>query len=233
MTNEEKFKTTAERARNFKLFCESRKHGCNECELEDCTLDECRFAWLALEYKEPPREMEDIIKELRELSSVSPMPGALAVGDCISTIYGKPIRWYLGDIANEIEAAWESCLAIEKAKAAGEGYAASNQSVTDCNQLGNVAKMRKALEGVRDWLVVHNAYVDTEREIVKLNAALAEPLRNCDVGTPEEQGKRLAAAIEECYDAITALLRVIDVLEGRQELGNPNKQSEVSDEDND
>ena len=41
--------------------------------------------------------------------------------------------------------------------------------------VGNAAKMRKALEGVRDWLVVHNAYVDTEREIVKLNAALAEP----------------------------------------------------------
>lgn len=28
-------------------------------------------------------------------------------------------------------------------------------------------------------------------------------------------------AIEECYDAIAVLLRVIDILEGRQELGNP------------
>lgn len=30
-----------------------------------------------------------------------------------------------------------------------------------------------------------------------------------------------AAAVEECYDAIAVLLRVIDVLEGRQELGKP------------
>lgn len=106
MTNGEKFKTAVERARNFKSFCESQKHGCNECELTDCAGDECRYAWLTLEYKEPPRKMEDIIEELRELSSVSPMPGALAVGDRNSTIYGMPIRCYLGVIANEIEAAW-------------------------------------------------------------------------------------------------------------------------------
>ena len=28
-------------------------------------------------------------------------------------------------------------------------------------------------------------------------------------------------AVEECYDAIAVLLRVVDVLEGRQELGKP------------
>lgn len=28
-------------------------------------------------------------------------------------------------------------------------------------------------------------------------------------------------AVEECYDAIAVLLRVVDVLEGRQKLGNP------------
>lgn len=32
-----------------------------------------------------------------------------------------------------------------------------------------------------------------------------------------------AAAVEECYDAIAVLLRVVDVLEGRQALGRPNK----------
>lgn len=32
-----------------------------------------------------------------------------------------------------------------------------------------------------------------------------------------------AAAVEECYDAIAVLLRMVDVLEGRQSLGNPNK----------
>ena len=30
-----------------------------------------------------------------------------------------------------------------------------------------------------------------------------------------------AAAVEECYDTIAVLLRVIDVLEGRQQLGKP------------
>ena len=32
------------------------------------------------------------------------------------------------------------------------------------------------------------------------------------------------AAVEECYDAIAVLLRVIDVLEGRQKLGRPEEQ---------
>ena len=31
-------------------------------------------------------------------------------------------------------------------------------------------------------------------------------------------------AVEECYDAISVLLRVIDVLEGRQSLGKPKKE---------
>lgn len=33
-----------------------------------------------------------------------------------------------------------------------------------------------------------------------------------------------AAAVEECYDAIAVLLRVVDVLEGRQALGKPEEQ---------
>lgn len=32
-----------------------------------------------------------------------------------------------------------------------------------------------------------------------------------------------AHAVEECYDAIAVLLRMVDVLEGRQALGKPNK----------
>lgn len=36
-----------------------------------------------------------------------------------------------------------------------------------------------------------------------------------------------AAAVEECYDAIAVLLRVVDVLEGRQTLGRP-KEGEVA-----
>ena len=32
-----------------------------------------------------------------------------------------------------------------------------------------------------------------------------------------------AHAVDECYDAIAVLLRVVDVIEGRQALGKPNK----------
>lgn len=34
-------------------------------------------------------------------------------------------------------------------------------------------------------------------------------------------------AVEECYDAIAVLLRMVDVLEGRQELGKPKDESEA------
>lgn len=111
MTNGEKFKTADERQSNFNKFCKQYER-CHQCLLSHPGLLShparsgiCRFKWLDLEYKEP-REMKDIIRELRELSSTHPMPGALAIDDCISSIYGKPVRWYLGDLANEIESAW-------------------------------------------------------------------------------------------------------------------------------
>ena len=34
-------------------------------------------------------------------------------------------------------------------------------------------------------------------------------------------------AVEECYDAIAVLLRVIDVLEGRQQLGRPEERGDL------
>lgn len=52
MTNGEKFRAVVDRAYHFELFCESQKHGCNDCELTDCAGDGCRYAWLELEYKE-------------------------------------------------------------------------------------------------------------------------------------------------------------------------------------
>lgn len=106
MTNGEKFKTAEERQSNFNKFC--KQYGrCHHCPLgHSSRLGVCRFKWLDLEYEKPSRGMEDIIRELRELSSINPMPRASAIGDYISTIYGKPVRWYLADIADEIEAAW-------------------------------------------------------------------------------------------------------------------------------
>ena len=35
--------------------------------------------------------------------------------------------------------------------------------------------------------------------------------------------RELSDAVEECYDAIAVILRIIDVLEGRQPLGNPER----------
>lgn len=53
----------------------------------------------------------------------------------------------------------------------------------------------------------------------------ADLVLNCELVEIEEAIclGNTAAAIEECYDAIAVLLRIIDVLEGRQTLGNPAK----------
>ena len=84
---------------------------------------------------------------------------------------------------------------------------ACEQPVTDCNQLNNAAAMREALEDARrfvsasaqrtdrDLLVMDDekrgAYVLTPKEtLIKIDAALSAPPRNCDIGTAEEQSER-------------------------------------------
>jgi hypothetical protein len=46
---------------------------------------------------------------------------------------------------------------------------------------------------------------------------------NCEVweATEAMADGNTAAAVKQCYDAIAVLLRTVDVLEGRQALGNP------------
>ena len=73
---------------------------------------------------------------------------------------------------------------------------ACEQPVTDCNRLNNAAKMREALNAIKDTLdewrtngemMEHWQY----SELFGIaNAALSAPPRNCDVGTAEEQGAR-------------------------------------------
>lgn len=60
----------------------------------------------------------------------------------------------------------------------------------------------------------------------KIGNRLWNEILNCEVWELTEAiyHKDTAAAIEECYDAIAVLLRTVDVLEGRQELGNPTKE---------
>lgn len=52
-----------------------------------------------------------------------------------------------------------------------------------------------------------------------------DEILNCEIWEIHEAYANgdTAAAVEECYDAIAVLLRVVDVLEGRQALGNPNE----------
>ena len=54
-----------------------------------------------------------------------------------------------------------------------------------------------------------------------------DTLLNCEVWEVHDALLRgdNAHAVEECYDAIAVLLRVVDVIEGRQELGKPRKGS--------
>lgn len=63
----------------------------------------------------------------------------------------------------------------------------------------------------------------------KIGNRLWNEILNCEVWEMIEAiyHKDTTSAVEECYDAIAVLLRVVDVLEGRQELGNPeNKEGE-------
>ena len=68
--------------------------------------------------------------------------------------------------------------------------AACHQPVTDCHRL-NAAAMRDALLEVKrlfDGRIMFQQAIREAHESV--NAALAEPPRNCDVGTAEEQAER-------------------------------------------
>ena len=70
----------------------------------------------------------------------------------------------------------------------------------DAESIGSAAKLREALEKIGAMEVPHNfqaersdiadACYDLTRAIKLANAALAEPPRNCDVGTAEEQTER-------------------------------------------
>ena len=79
--------------------------------------------------------------------------------------------------------------------------ASKNQSVTKCNRLGNAARMREALEkadAVLSLISKSAWFIDASFSVTKavieacneIEDALAEPPRNCDVGTPEEQVER-------------------------------------------
>ena len=69
-------------------------------------------------------------------------------------------------------------------------------------------------------LGIWRGFIDTEKRLGKL---CADTLANCELAEALEAYARgdKAAAVSECYDVIAVMLRIIDVIEGRQELGKP------------
>lgn len=64
------------------------------------------------------------------------------------------------------------------------------------------------------------------RDAAAVGSVSAVHVLDCEVAEVMEAETRgdKANAVEECYDAIAVLLRMVDVLEGRQALGSPDKE---------
>ena len=75
-------------------------------------------------------------------------------------------------------------------------------------------------EDAKRYLGIVRTILNIERKNGEL---YAETLVNCEVAEICEAISRgdKAHAVEECYDAIAVLLRMVDVMEGRQKLGKP------------
>lgn len=84
----------------------------------------------------------------------------------------------------------------------------------------DVEEAKRYLESVRMLLNIER----------KQGRVYAETLANCEVAEVCDAIARgdKAAAVEECYDAIAVLLRMVDVLEGRQKLGKPKDEGEAA-----
>ena len=69
-------------------------------------------------------------------------------------------------------------------------------------QIGNTGAMRNALERIREKCVIYNSDLAEEIDALCGNA-LSAPVRNCDVGTAEEQERRYFKLKTEFIDRIT------------------------------
>ena len=90
-----------------------------------------------------------------------------------------------GPLADECGFKW---LALE---AVGE------EKVTDCNHLGNAAKIREACANIAEYARAATCHTENSHLLGYLyqieewaEAALSTPPRNCDIGTAEEQQAR-------------------------------------------
>lgn len=66
------------------------------------------------------------------------------------------------------------------------------------------------------------------KESIKKNYVWTEQILKCEIYEVYDAWSRgdTAQAVAECYDVIAVLLRMVDVLEGRQELGKPKSAEE-------
>ena len=125
-------------------------------------------------------------------------------GEVISDQYAREVVADLRKEADRIEAAWKR----ELAKVEADALSAGGLLEAMRHKSGNAAAMRKALLKCREIAIqweadeaagvagttdkpesrsAAEAVIDMEFEI---NAALAAPPRNCDVGSPQEQADR-------------------------------------------
>ena len=126
----------------------------------------------------------DIIAEMRALSN--------PISDGIIAINGR-------GIADRLEAAWKHEKSAIEADAlvVGGVVEASRTTAEKSSTVGDAAKLREALVAMNSLFakgVICTSYANTPEEMEqieelyhKTKAALAEPVRNCDVGTAEEQ----------------------------------------------
>ena len=84
------------------------------------------------------------------------------------------------------------------------------QLASDCNQLGNTAKMHEALKQIVDITTPCEGVTSTELQVndIAYDAISSQP-RNCDVGTAEEQYKRF---LKFCHGANCSKCPVHDAI---------------------
>ena len=139
----------------------------------------------------------DIIAEIRErmeqlLNAIHSAPL------CYPTDIMVSQHEILYEFADRLEAAWKREKSAIEADALAVGGIVGelhkremsknvSKNGADFGQLGDCAKMREALEQLYDQI----CYGETERNVAvnrqMIRAALAAPVKNCDVGTADEQ----------------------------------------------
>lgn len=179
----------------------------HEDDVEDLA-DRIEAAWKR--ESEAGAEAAQICGEIGEIvgrEATTEKSSAVGNANAVRGIAQEMLNTSMQDIRAEAVYGWATRLA-----------AACEQPVTDCDQLGNTAAMRKALEKVRFYLPYLLQYVRLhdaqsggyyEKKLEVVNAALSAPPRNCDVGTAEEQYKHF---LKFCHGANCSKCPVHDAI---------------------